>query len=53
MLFVAIAVMAAEPALAQEGSVLSSLQNQITTAAKGWETTVMDAAKSLFWILAS
>lgn len=52
-LFVAIAVMAAEPALAQEGSVLSSLQNQITTAAKGWETTIMDAARSLFWILAS
>ncbi|UTV41653.1 P-type conjugative transfer protein TrbL [Ensifer adhaerens] len=41
------------PALAQEGSVLTSLQNQITTAAKGWETTVMDAARSLFWILAT
>ncbi|MBD9641723.1 P-type conjugative transfer protein TrbL [Ensifer sp. ENS07] len=41
------------PALAQEGSVLTSLQNQITTAAKGWETTVMDAASSLFWILAT
>jgi type IV secretion system protein TrbL len=43
----------AQPALAQEGSVLTSLQTQITTAAKGWETTVMDAAKSLFWILAT
>lgn len=53
MLFIAIAVMGAHPALAQEGSVLSSLQNQITTAAKGWETTIMDAAKSLFWILAT
>lgn len=41
------------PALAQEGSVLTSLQNHITTAAKGWETTVMDAARSLFWILAT
>ncbi|CAN7730331.1 P-type conjugative transfer protein TrbL [Ensifer adhaerens] len=41
------------PALAQEGSALTSLQNQITTAAKGWETTVMDAARSLFWILAT
>jgi len=41
------------PALAQEGSVLTALQNQVTTAAKGWETTVMDAAKSLFWILAT
>ena len=42
-----------EPALAQEGSVLTSLQNQISTAAKGWETTVMNAARSLFWILAT
>ncbi len=43
----------AQPALSQEGSVLTSLESQITTAAKGWETTVMDAAKSLFWILAT
>src|SRR3546814_3866623 len=46
-------VVIAQPALGQEGSVLTSLQTQITTAAKGWETTVMDAAKSLFWILAT
>lgn len=46
-------MLAAHPALAQEGSVLTSLQSQITAAAKGWETTVMDAAKSLFWILAT
>ncbi|UWU25608.1 P-type conjugative transfer protein TrbL (plasmid) [Rhizobium sp. CB3060] len=46
-------MLAAQPAVAQEGSVLTSLQSQITTAAKGWETTVMDAAKSLFWILAT
>ncbi|WP_018240859.1 P-type conjugative transfer protein TrbL [Ensifer sp. BR816] len=52
VLVAAVAAIAAQPALAQEGSVLTSLQNQITTAAKGWETTVMDAAKSLFWILA-
>lgn len=52
-LLAAIAVMAAHPALAQEGSILTSLQNQITTAAKGWETTVMNAARSLFWILAA
>lgn len=45
--------LANQPALAQEGSLLTSIQNQITTAAKGWETTVMDAAKSLFWILAT
>ncbi|TJW00057.1 MAG: P-type conjugative transfer protein TrbL [Mesorhizobium sp.] len=53
MLLAAFAVLCAQPALAQEGSVLTSLQSQITTAAKGWETTVMDAAKSLFWILAT
>ncbi|QCJ00691.1 P-type conjugative transfer protein TrbL [Agrobacterium larrymoorei] len=41
-----------QPAIAQEGSVLTALQDEITTAAKGWETTVMDAARSLFWILA-
>ncbi|MBO9127680.1 MULTISPECIES: P-type conjugative transfer protein TrbL [unclassified Rhizobium] len=46
--FLALAV----PALAQQGQVLTELENQVSTAAKGWETTVMDAAKSLFWILA-
>ncbi len=53
MLLAAFAVLCAQPVLAQEGSVLTSLQSQITTAAKGWETTVMEAAKSLFWILAT
>ncbi|ANP90996.1 MULTISPECIES: P-type conjugative transfer protein TrbL [Rhizobium] len=53
MLIVAFAVVTTQPALAQEGSVLTSLQSQITTTAKGWETTVMNAAKSLFWILAT
>ncbi len=53
MLFAAFTAVAAQQALAQEGSVLTSLQSQITTAAKGWETTVMDAARSLFWILAT
>ena len=47
------AVLTAQPAFAQEGSVLTSLQGEITTAAKAWETTVMDAAKSLFWVLAT
>lgn len=41
------------PALAQQGQVLTELENQVSTAAKGWETTIMDAAKSLFWILAT
>jgi type IV secretion system protein TrbL len=46
-------VVIAGPAAAQEGSVLTSLQSQITSAAKGWETTVTNAARSLFWILAA
>lgn len=50
---IVVALAVTHPAVAQDGSVLTSLQNQISTAAKGWETTVMDAAKSLFWILAS
>ncbi len=53
MLLAAFTSVAAQPALAQEGSVLTSLQSQITTAAKGWEATVMDAARSLFSILAT
>jgi type IV secretion system protein TrbL len=47
-----ICLMIADPALAQQGQVLTELENQVSTAAKGWETTIMDAAKSLFWILA-
>ncbi|ULJ74520.1 P-type conjugative transfer protein TrbL [Rhizobium gallicum] len=48
-LFIAYAV----PGFAQEGQVLTELENQVSSAAKGWETTIMDAAKSLFWILAA
>jgi type IV secretion system protein TrbL len=51
-ILVAFTVVSFQPALALEGSVLTALQNEITTAAKGWETNVMDAARSLFWILA-
>jgi type IV secretion system protein TrbL len=40
------------PALAQQGNVLTTLENQVVTAARGWESTVADAARSLFWILA-
>jgi len=49
---VAFLVVSLQPAIAQDGSVLTALQNEITSAAKGWETTVMDVARSLFWILA-
>jgi type IV secretion system protein TrbL len=54
VLIIAIGItIAAHPALAQQdGSVLTTLENSVTTAAKGWQTTVMQAAKSLFWILA-
>ncbi len=50
---VIVAGLMAYPAVAQEGSVLTSLQNQIGAAAKGWETTVMNAARSIFWTLAA
>jgi type IV secretion system protein TrbL len=43
----------AVPAFAQQGQVLTELENQVSSAAKGWETTIMEAAKSLFWILAT
>jgi type IV secretion system protein TrbL len=53
MLLAAMTLLVAHPAFAQEGSVLTALQNEISSAAKGWETTVMNAARSLFWILAT
>lgn len=40
------------PALAQHGSLLTELENEVISATQGWETTVMNAARSLFWILA-
>ncbi|UGY30373.1 P-type conjugative transfer protein TrbL (plasmid) [Bradyrhizobium septentrionale] len=41
------------PAIAAaDGGVLTTVENQVVTAAKGWESTVTNAAKSLFWILA-
>lgn len=49
---IAIVLLAAAPAFAQQGAVLTTLENQVVTAAKGWETTIMNAARSLFWILA-
>lgn len=49
---VAILLIASSPAFAQQGQVLTALENQVVTATKGWETTITDAARSLFWILA-
>lgn len=41
------------PAIAAaDGGVLTTVEIQVVTAAKGWELTVTNAAKSLFWILA-
>lgn len=53
ILFVALAILIeVQPALAQDGSLLTNLENEIASASQGWETTVMQAARSLFWILA-
>jgi type IV secretion system protein TrbL len=42
----------AQPVFAQDGSLLTNLENEVASAAQGWETTVLQAARSLFWILA-
>ncbi len=47
-----ICVALAGPAYAQEGQMLTDLENQINTAANGWQDTIMTAARSLFWTLA-
>lgn len=46
------ALIIAAPAFGQDGTVLTSLENEVAAAAQGWETTIMQAARSLFWILA-
>ncbi|MGD9511634.1 MAG: P-type conjugative transfer protein TrbL [Geminicoccaceae bacterium] len=45
-------VLQVHTAVAQDGSLLTNLENEIATASQGWESTVMQAARSLFWILA-
>lgn len=52
LIAIAVILLATTPALAQQGQVLTTLENSVVTAAKGWETTVMNAARSLFWSLA-
>ena len=52
LIAIGLILIASTPALAQQGQVLTTLENSVVAAAKGWETTVMDAARSLFWILA-
>lgn len=53
LLAAAVVLIASVPALAQDGSVLTNLENQVVTATRGWQDTVMNAARSLFWILAT
>lgn len=53
ILFVAIGLaIHVQPAFAQDGALLTNLENEIASAAQGWESTVLQAARSLFWILA-
>ncbi|MGD9924372.1 MAG: P-type conjugative transfer protein TrbL [Variibacter sp.] len=52
VLSIATLLLIASPALAQDGSLLTNLENEVVTAARGWETTILQAARSLFWILA-
>lgn len=49
---IAAVVLLSSPVLAQDGALLTNLENEIATAAQGWQTTVLQAARSLFWILA-
>ncbi len=42
----------APAALGQDGQLLTNVENEVSSAARGWETTVMQAARALFWILA-
>jgi type IV secretion system protein TrbL len=46
-------LLASGAASAQEGALLSELENQVLAATRDWQTTVFEAARSLFWILAS
>ncbi|ACM39356.1 P-type conjugative transfer protein TrbL (plasmid) [Allorhizobium ampelinum S4] len=50
--FAIVALAAVEPALAADGSILTNLENNVRSATQGWQDTVMNAARSLFWILA-
>jgi type IV secretion system protein TrbL len=50
--FASILLILVHPASAADGSVLTTVENQLVTAAKGWESTIAADAKSLFWILA-
>ena len=47
-------LLASEPVVAQvQATVLDDLQQQITSAARSWEDRLLQAATSLFWMLAA
>ncbi|WP_122523263.1 P-type conjugative transfer protein TrbL [Pannonibacter phragmitetus] len=41
-----------DPVLAQDGTVLTEMENQVVAATQGWQDRIIQAATSLFWILA-
>ena len=45
-------VMSLDSSWAADGGAVSNLENQISAAAKSWQTTITDAARRLFWLLA-
>ncbi|GGA64441.1 P-type conjugative transfer protein TrbL [Pelagibacterium lentulum] len=51
-LVLAAALVLPDIAIAQDGSILDRLEDQIVSATGNWEQTVINAATSLFWILA-
>ena len=40
-----VTVLQVHPALAQDGSLLTNLENEIATASQGWESTAMQAMR--------
>jgi len=52
LLSIVAAVALVPAAFGQDGQLLTNVENEIAAAAQGWETTAMQAARSLFWILA-
>lgn len=50
---VAVLLVMSQPVHGQDGSLLTSLENEIARSAQGWETRILEVARSLFWILAT
>lgn len=46
-------VVLTDASLAADGSTLTTLENQISSSAKSWQTTITQAATTLFWLLAT